>query len=189
MVEMDSKIKGIILNHTLKSYSITPIEGANVLKVTMRFYGGYKYKSPSRRGRTGSGRRSSWPDSRGILPWCQSPSLSLASPFPVALGGSGCLAIAIAFITQAEELMVEVKKQHDMPNHLAQETEEAEKKRDRMCNWVCNLLDQRYNVKVEIWWLEPEVTRMKEELTQVEDRKKELEVSGLSLMPVDTFSV
>ena len=49
MVGMDSQLKGIILNHTLKSYKITPIKRANVLEVTMRFYGGFKYKSPSKR--------------------------------------------------------------------------------------------------------------------------------------------
>ena len=46
MVEMDFRLKGIILNCTLKSYKITPIESANVLRVTMKFYGGFKYKSP-----------------------------------------------------------------------------------------------------------------------------------------------
>ena len=44
---MDYQLNGIVLNHTLKSYTITPIERANVLKVTMKFYGGYKYKSPN----------------------------------------------------------------------------------------------------------------------------------------------
>ena len=51
MVEMDFRLKGIILNHTLKSYKITPIKSANVLRVTMKFYGGFKYKSPSKRRR------------------------------------------------------------------------------------------------------------------------------------------
>ena len=37
---MDSQLKGIILNCTLKSYTITPIESNNVLEVTMKFYGG-----------------------------------------------------------------------------------------------------------------------------------------------------
>ena len=46
---MDSQLKGLILNHTLKSYTIAPIENNNVLEVTMKFYGGYKYKSPSKR--------------------------------------------------------------------------------------------------------------------------------------------
>ena len=37
-----------MLNHTLKSYTITPIESANMLRVTMRFYQCFKYKSPSK---------------------------------------------------------------------------------------------------------------------------------------------
>ena len=48
---MDYWLKGLILNHTLNSYTITPIESTNVLKTTMRFYGDYKYKSPSKRRR------------------------------------------------------------------------------------------------------------------------------------------
>ena len=51
MVGMDSQSKGIILNHTLKSYKITPLESANVLKVTMKFYGDFECKSPSKRRR------------------------------------------------------------------------------------------------------------------------------------------
>ena len=46
MVEMDSRLKGIILNGTLKSNRITPIERANVLEVTMRFYGGFQVQEP-----------------------------------------------------------------------------------------------------------------------------------------------
>ena len=49
MVGMDPQLKVIILNHTLKPYKITPIERSNVLKVTMTFHGGLKYKSPSKR--------------------------------------------------------------------------------------------------------------------------------------------
>ena len=51
MVGMDSQLKGIILNLTLKSYMITPIESTNVLKVTIKFYGGYKYKNLSKKRR------------------------------------------------------------------------------------------------------------------------------------------
>ena len=51
MVEMDSRLKGIIINHTLKSHKLAPIESANVLRVTMMFYWGFKYKSPSKRRR------------------------------------------------------------------------------------------------------------------------------------------
>ena len=48
---MDYQLKGLILNCTLKSYTIAPIESANVFEATIRFYGGYKYKSPSKRRR------------------------------------------------------------------------------------------------------------------------------------------
>ena len=46
---MDSQLKGLILNCTLKFYTMTPIESNNVFDVTMKFYGGYKYKSPGKR--------------------------------------------------------------------------------------------------------------------------------------------
>ena len=94
------------------------------------------------------------------------------SPSPDIPGGPVYPAIATAFIMQAEELMVETKKWGDRLSHLAQVTEEAEKKRDRMCNWVPDLLDQRHNVKVEIWRLEQELKSMKEALTQLKQRKK-----------------
>ena len=46
VVGMDSKLKGITLNHTLKSYKITPIESTNVLRVTIKFYRGFKIQEP-----------------------------------------------------------------------------------------------------------------------------------------------
>ena len=45
MLGMDSQLKGIILKYTLKSYKITPIESANVLRVTMKFYGCFKQEA------------------------------------------------------------------------------------------------------------------------------------------------
>ena len=39
MVRMDSQLKGIIVNCTLRLYTITPIENVNVLKVTMKSMG------------------------------------------------------------------------------------------------------------------------------------------------------
>ena len=71
---MDSQLKGLILNCTLKSYTITPIESNNVLEVAMKFYGGYKYKSPSKRRRDRTGRRGFWQSLREILSLCQFPS-------------------------------------------------------------------------------------------------------------------
>ena len=38
---------------------------------------------------------------------------------------------------------------------------------------VHDLFDQRYDVKAGIWRLEQELRGMKEELTQLKDRKKE----------------
>ena len=85
---MDYRLKGLILNHTLKSYAITPIEGANVLKVTMKFYGGYKYKSPSNR------RRDRFRKKRFLARFRKEPVLVPVpflepglSPHPVWLGG------------------------------------------------------------------------------------------------------
>ena len=52
---MDNKLKGIILNCTLKSHQITPIEKANVLRVTMDFYGGTNVKAQAKGGSIGSG--------------------------------------------------------------------------------------------------------------------------------------
>ena len=61
--------------------------------------------------------------------------------------------------------------------------------RDKMYNWVYDLLDQRHDVKADIWRLEQEIKSRKEELTWLKGRKKELEASGLSLIPTVTFSV
>ena len=40
-------------------------------------------------------------------------------------------------------------------------------------------MDQRYQIKAKIWRLEQDLNSKKEELTQLEARQKELEVSGL----------
>ena len=48
-----------------------------------------------------------------------------------------------------------------------------------MCNWVLDLKDQKYDVQKEIWKLEQDLNGKKEELAQLEARKKELEASGL----------
>ena len=54
---MDYWLKGLILNHSLESYTINPIENAYVLKVMIMFMG--VIRVPAREGRTSSGRRSS----------------------------------------------------------------------------------------------------------------------------------
>ena len=136
-LRMDSQLKGLILNHTLKSYTITPIESNNVLEVTMKFYGGYKYKSPS---------KMKWDRFRKerllakfkrdplLVPI---PFLELGhSPSPVALGGPVCSAIATAFMTQAEEMLEDMKDLCHQQDSLAQGAGKAEKEWEKMCKKV-----------------------------------------------------
>ena len=84
---------------------ITPMESANVLKVTIKFYGGYKYKSPTKR------RWDRLRKEKFLSKFRRDPLLvpipflePQQSPSPVALGGPVCAAITTAFITQAEEM-------------------------------------------------------------------------------------
>ena len=62
---------------------------------------------------------------------------------------------------------------------MAQEADDAEKQSERMCNWVLDLKDQKYGVQKEIWKLKQDLNGKKEELAQLEARKRELEASGL----------
>ena len=186
---MDFRLKGIILNCTLKSYKITPIESANVLRVTMKFYGGFKYKSPSKR------RRDRLRKEKFLAKFRRDPILvpipflePCQSPSPAALGGPVLENMATAFATEIKEVVAEIKRLCQKPIHLAQEAEDAEKQRDRMCNWVLDLKDQKYDVQKEIWKLEQDLNGKKEELAQLEARKKELEASGLN-GPIVTPSV
>ena len=189
MVEMDSRLKGIILNHTFKSYKITSIERANVLEVSMRFYGGFKYKSPSKR---------RWDRLRKekFLAKFKRDPLLVPIPFlesgqslsPVILGQPVCWAIAIAFTTQAEDIVGEIKMMHDKHNCLAQETEKAEKEGARMSNWVLDLKHEKYEVQKEMQKYGPKLKYMKEDLASLEARKKELEASSLK-GPIVTPSV
>ena len=85
-------------------------------------------------------------------------------------------------------MVAEIKKMCKKFIHLAQEEKDAEKQRDRICNWVLDLMDQKYDVQKEIWKLEQDLNGKKEELAQLEARKKELEASGLK-GPIVTPSV
>ena len=154
MVGMDSRLKGIILNCTLKSYKITPIESAYVLRVTMKFYGGFKYKSPSNR------RRGRLRKEKFLAKFKRDPILMPIpllgpgqSPSPATLGGPAPEAIITAFSTEVEELVTEIKKMYKKCIHLAQEAEDAEKQRD--------VKDQKYDVQKEIWKLEQDLNGKK----------------------------
>ena len=189
MVEMDSRLKGSILNHTLKSYRITPIEKANVLEVTMRFYGGFKCKSPSKR------RCDRLRKEKFLAKFKRDPLLVPIpflepgqSPSPVILGQPVCWAIATAFTTQAEDIVDEIKMMHDKHNCLTQETDKAVKEGARMSNWVLELKDEKYKVQKEMQKLEHKLKDMKEDLAWLEAWKNKLEASGLK-GPIVTSSV
>ena len=175
---MDSQLKGFILNHTLKSYTITPIESNNVLVVTMKFYGGYKYKSPSKR------RWDRLRKERFLAKFKRDPLLVPIpflepdqSPSPVALGGLVCSAIATAFMTQAEEMLEDMKDLCHQWDCLAQEAGRAEKEWEKMCKQVQDL---RSVVRGELESLEQELKSKKDELAQLEARKEMLEASGFA---------
>ena len=154
-LRMDSRLKGLILNCTLKSYTITPIESNNVLEVTMKFCGDYKYKSPSKR------RRDRLRKERFLAKFKRDPLLVPIpflepghSPSPVALGGPVCSAIATAFMTQAEEMLQNMKDLCHQQDCLAQETGKAEKEWEKMCLQVWDL---RSVVRGELESLEQEL--------------------------------
>ena len=175
---MDSQLKGLILNRTLKSYTITPIESNNVLEVTMKFYGGYKYKSPSKR------RRDRLRKERFLAKFKRDPLLVPIpflepgqSPSPVALGGPVCSAITTAFMTQAEEMLQDMKDLCHQRDRLAQEAGRAEKEWEKMCQQVQDL---RSVVRGELESLEQELQSKKDELAQLEARKEMLEASGFA---------
>ena len=175
---MDSRLKGLILNRTLKSYTITPMESNNVLEVTMKFHGGYKYKSPSKR------RRDRLRKERFLAKFKRDPLLVPIpflergqSPSPVALGGPVCSAIATAFITQAEEMLQDMKDLCHQWDCLAQEAGKAEKEWEKMCQQVWDL---RSVVRGELESLEQELQSKKDELAQLEARKEMLEASGFA---------
>ena len=169
---MDYQLKGLILNHTLKSYTITPTESANLLEVTMRFYGGYKYKSPSKR------RRDRLRKERFLTKFKRDPLLVPIpflepgqSPSPVVLGGPVCSAIATDFMTQAEEVVEDMQDLCHQQDHLAQEAGKAEKEWEKMCRQVQDL---RSVVRGEIAKLEQDLKSKKDELAQLEAGKEML---------------
>ena len=172
---MDYQLKGLILNHTLKSFAITPIESANVLKVTMKFYGDYKYKSPSKR------RRDMLRKKRFLAKFRKDPVLVPVpflepgqSPHPVSLGGPVLATMEASLLKQVHEIEEQIRGFHERWDRLAKEAEQAEKEQEKVSNWVRDLLDQRVDLRVEIGSMELELEQLKEE----RDRMQR-EISGL----------
>ena len=99
------------------------------------------------------------------------------SPSPVDLGGPVCSAIATAFMTQAEEMLQDMKDLCHQQDCLAQEAGKAEKEWEKMCKQVQDL---RSVVRSELERLEQELQSKKDELAQLEARKEILEASGFA---------
>ena len=94
----------------------------------MKFCGGYKYKSPSKR------RQDRFRKERFLAKLRRDPLLvptpfleTGQSPSPVALGGPVCSAIATAFMTQADEMVEDMKDLCHQRDCLAQEAGKAQK--------------------------------------------------------------
>ena len=144
----------------------------------MKFYGGYKYKSPSKR---------KWDrlrKERSLAKFKRDPLLVPIpflepgqSPSPVALGGPVCSAIATAFMTQAEEVVEDMQDLCHQWDCLAQEAGKAEKEWEKMCRQVQDL---RSVLRGEIEKLEQDLKSKKDELAQLEARKEMLEASGFA---------
>ena len=144
----------------------------------MKFYGGYKYKGPSKR------RWDRLRKERFLAKFKRDPLLVPIpflelghSPSPVVLGGLVCSAIATAFMTQAEEMLEDMKDLCHQQDHLAQEAGKAEKEWEKMCKQVRDL---RSFVRGELESLEQELQSKKDELAQLEARKEMLEASGFA---------
>ena len=102
---MEYQLKGLILNCTLKTYKVSSIESTNVLKATMKFYGGYKYKSPSkmRRDKLRKKFQTQFRSDPVLVPV---PFVEPGqSPHPVSLGGLVHATIVTALIMQAEDVV------------------------------------------------------------------------------------
>ena len=113
----------------------------------MMFYGGFKYKSPSKR------KRDKLRKEKFLAKFRRDPILvpipflePCQSPPPAVLGGPVLESMATAFATEMKEVLAEIKRLHQKHICLAQEAEDAEKERERMSNWVLDLKDQKYDV-------------------------------------------
>ena len=82
---------------------------------------------------------------------------------------SGPVPVATALIKQAEEAVDGLWGLHHQQDCLAQEVEKVDKEWEQISNWVSDLLDQRADVRDEIWTLEQ----------QLKTEKERLEASGL----------
>ena len=144
----------------------------------MKFYGGYKYKSPSKR------RQDRLRKERFLAKFKRDPLLVPIpflepghSPSSVALGGPVCSAIATAFMTQAEEMLEDMKDLCHQQDCLAQEAGKAEKEWEKMCKQVQDL---RSVVRGELESLEQELKSKKRWAGTAWGQKRNVGASGFA---------
>ena len=101
----------------------------------MKFYGGYKYKSPSKR------RRDQHRKAKFLAKFRRDPILVPIpflkpgqSPEPFSLGGPVCTSTVTALLTQEKLMAGGMRELHHQLDCLAQEAEEAKKDWNRMGN-------------------------------------------------------
>ena len=139
----------------------------------MRFYEGYRYKSPSKR-RRDSLRKKYLAKFRKDPVLVPVPFLEPGqSPHPVSLGGPVLATMEATLLKQVHEIEEQIRVFCEQQDYLAQEAEKAEKEREEISNLVRDLLDQRADLRTEVWKMEGELDQLKEE-------KESLEASGLS---------
>ena len=121
----------------------------------MKFYWGFKYKSPSKRRRDKLRKEKFLAKFRRAPVLGQSPSWSLVNPLPVP------------------SWVDLFQKPSSLPSPQRWRSWWLKSRRCiRMCNWVLDLKDQKYDVQKEIWKLEQDLHGKREEQAQLEARKK-----------------
>ena len=130
----------------------------------MRFYGGYKYKRPSKGRKDRLRKKSSWLSSGKTLCWCQYPFLEPGqSPHPVFLGGPVLATMEASLLKQVHEIEEQIRGFCERWDHLAKEAKQTEKEWEKVSNWFRDLLDQRADLRVEIGRMGLELEQLKEE--------------------------
>ena len=142
----------------------------------MMFYGGYKYKSPSKR------RRDRLRKKKFLAKFRKDPVLVPVSflepgqsPHPVSLGRPVLATMEASLHKQVHEIEEQIREFCERQDWLAKEAKQSEKEWEKVSNWVRDLFDQRADLRVEIGRMELELEQLKEERDKVQ-----WETSGLS---------
>ena len=135
----------------------------------MRFYGGYKYKSPSKRRRDRLRKKRFLAKFRKDPVLVPVPFLELGqSPHPMCLGGPVLATMEASLLKQVHEIEEQIREFCERQDRLAKEVEQAEKEWEKVSNWVRDLFDQRADWRVKIHRMELELEQLKEERDRVQ---------------------